>query len=706
MCVWCVYGGEGLPRDRLPHDPNTSFVFPACLKDSLMEHIDWEAADYLPEVVKSQFNKRAVVPLRTTGDGNCLLNAVSRAIFGVEVYWELLRALVVEELKNNFDWYKESTEIEKDEWDKALAEATKSGNYLNFQHVFALSNVIRRPIILYASDNDIARYGTGENGCAATFVPGRFSASSSVASSPVYLSWGSGRKNHFVPLIGVEGQAFPSLPVFQVAFPSRVPQTEMMNYINQHEKPKEPPIMDRMRREASDVTNDHYTSAEEMILSMFARSSSNRNNELASSKSQKRFKDDEDDWTEFGSSEGKVVELVQTPDGHNLLISRPADTELHYIDGKIYAKRKTLTESDDGMASSLSNEDMLEYYDRIFKIKYEEDSFVTIGHRKGDSVYETLDRIITENPQLEAHRNKIATFLTQNIPYQETSPLPTRTVPQKQPVLYTRLNNKPDPTADFENLIQKILEFNRSQQVEWSMYVLNAQEEGYLREIVQLLIKNPYGSASFAKTSFKPEHFMTLRKLINWRKEIVFPVLDLLRLVVLYPAAADHYSQHLEVLKVVLALASDSSNNKILQMLTLKFLSNMFANKNTTQIAVKHSMRVISAILPAAASQDKFVHSCLAANLFNYSTALCDTFASKRKPHLCQVICQVIRRGFQETEKILLQSIGNLLWKDKYIKEVVAMNLLTVVLIKFQKRGNLTAEVKEVLEDIHYLLSH
>ena len=87
-----------------------------------MEHIDWEAADYLPEVVKTHFNKKTVVPLRTTGDGNCLLNAVSRAIFGVEIYWELLRTLVVDELKNNFDWYKESTEIEKDEWDKALTE--------------------------------------------------------------------------------------------------------------------------------------------------------------------------------------------------------------------------------------------------------------------------------------------------------------------------------------------------------------------------------------------------------------------------------------------------------------------------------------------------------------------------------------------------------------------------------------------------------
>jgi len=83
--------------------------------------------------------------------------------------------------------------------------------------------------------------------------------------------------------------------------------------------------------------------------------------------------------------------------------------------------------------------------------------------------------------------------------------------------LYTRLNNKPDPTADFELLIQKILEFNKTLQAEWSMYVLNAQDEQSLREVVQHLIKHPYGSPNADKVSFKPEHFTTLRKMVSWR---------------------------------------------------------------------------------------------------------------------------------------------------------------------------------------------
>jgi len=73
----------------------------------------------------------------------------------------------------------------------------------------------------------------------------------------------------------------------------------------------------------------------------------------------------------------------------------------------------------------------------------------------------------------------------------------------------------------------------------------------------------------------------------------------------------------------------------------------------------------------------------------------------------CSILTQShLSKSVPETEKLLLQSIANLLFKDKYIKEVVAVNLLSVVLMKFSKRSSLTPEVKEVIEDLHYLLSH
>jgi len=41
-------------------------------------------AENLPQSLAEQFPSN-LIPLRTTGDGNCLLHAISRALFGVEV---------------------------------------------------------------------------------------------------------------------------------------------------------------------------------------------------------------------------------------------------------------------------------------------------------------------------------------------------------------------------------------------------------------------------------------------------------------------------------------------------------------------------------------------------------------------------------------------------------------------------------------------
>ena len=108
-----------------------------------------------------------VAPLQTTGDGNCLLHAVSRALWGSEIYNDLLRQLITLELQSNLDWYKEHAKIEED-WDvvslffplqhfysaQLVAQSMTEHESLQFIHVQALSNSIRRPILMYCSIKD------------------------------------------------------------------------------------------------------------------------------------------------------------------------------------------------------------------------------------------------------------------------------------------------------------------------------------------------------------------------------------------------------------------------------------------------------------------------------------------------------------------------------------------------------------------------
>lgn len=132
-------------------------------------------------------NYTPLAPLRTQGDGNCLLHAVSRAIFGVEDEELVLRGLLheylgdpVESRKLKARWKRQQAEMngragfefDADEWENewetivSLAsldiaitepnlpsyESDPSLPYKSLEeiHIFALAHVIHRPIIVIA----------------------------------------------------------------------------------------------------------------------------------------------------------------------------------------------------------------------------------------------------------------------------------------------------------------------------------------------------------------------------------------------------------------------------------------------------------------------------------------------------------------------------------------------------------------------------
>lgn len=144
-------------KEKTP-EPNTTFLIPKSAfeggGESLSSLIDWSAVEYLGEDMRKLIPDR-MIPRLTTGDGNCLLHAVSSAVWGVEIFHELLRKQLHDELTQNLEWYKKSsTERTEDEWQRAVVDAAKHGKYLEFIHIFAVANMIRRPIVLHASPAD------------------------------------------------------------------------------------------------------------------------------------------------------------------------------------------------------------------------------------------------------------------------------------------------------------------------------------------------------------------------------------------------------------------------------------------------------------------------------------------------------------------------------------------------------------------------
>jgi hypothetical protein len=85
--------GKTLAMDKLPPFHFTYRLPAHALLDGgvfISRVMDTMAYEYLPSEVRKYVPEK-LLPLSTTGDGNCLLHAASRAMFGVEMYYELLR---------------------------------------------------------------------------------------------------------------------------------------------------------------------------------------------------------------------------------------------------------------------------------------------------------------------------------------------------------------------------------------------------------------------------------------------------------------------------------------------------------------------------------------------------------------------------------------------------------------------------------------
>uniref|UniRef100_A0A3B4D4L3 ubiquitinyl hydrolase 1 n=1 Tax=Pygocentrus nattereri TaxID=42514 RepID=A0A3B4D4L3_PYGNA len=190
---------------------------------------------------------KKLVPLRTNGDGNCLLHAASQYMLGVQdtdlVLRKALYAVLKETDTSNFrarfqtellhsqeftqTGLRYSTKNWEEEWEKIvdMASPMSSSNGLQFDslediHIFVLSNILRRPIIVIAaqvlrsmkSGSSFSPLNVGGIYLPLHWPPGE------CYKYPIVLGYDS---QHFAPLITVKdsGPEFRAVPLIN---PGRV----------------------------------------------------------------------------------------------------------------------------------------------------------------------------------------------------------------------------------------------------------------------------------------------------------------------------------------------------------------------------------------------------------------------------------------------------------------------------------------------------
>eukprot|EP01130_Rhizamoeba_saxonica_P015759 TRINITY_DN7120_c0_g1_i2.p1 TRINITY_DN7120_c0_g1~~TRINITY_DN7120_c0_g1_i2.p1 ORF type:complete len:257 (-),score=57.23 TRINITY_DN7120_c0_g1_i2:1135-1905(-) len=174
-----------------------------------------------------------VYPLKIYGEGNRLLQSLSMAIYGVQLYDFLLQELLLEEISQNRDYY---CLLEPDESKfQQFIDKAEQGLKLSFMHMLALSNALKRPIIVYCANEYYEMFGGGESGISALFVPSRF-LPDQIETTPIALITSPEMPLTYAPLVPIDSSDVVCWPTVDGAYIDKIPEgvdiQDYMKYSN------------------------------------------------------------------------------------------------------------------------------------------------------------------------------------------------------------------------------------------------------------------------------------------------------------------------------------------------------------------------------------------------------------------------------------------------------------------------------------------
>jgi len=224
MCEWAheMFEADYNDRARMTGHPPVDHTYYPERPLPWDAQPDPDALRYLQQELRIQARSAGceVAPLINRGDGNCFVRAASRAMWGTEEHWLALRRGILQELQDNAEWYRRR--LGDREYELTVDEVEREGGYLSLPNAAALSNYLRRPVIVIDNATEVARYGEPEGGhvgstrgSCGVFTPLRYPLEMVATTQPIVIAWHSEVHNHFVPLIAVgkgPGDVLWSLP--------------------------------------------------------------------------------------------------------------------------------------------------------------------------------------------------------------------------------------------------------------------------------------------------------------------------------------------------------------------------------------------------------------------------------------------------------------------------------------------------------------
>ncbi|ONM51171.1 transducin family protein / WD-40 repeat family protein [Zea mays] len=424
------------------------------------------------------------------------------------------------------------------------------------------------------------------------------------------------------------------------------------------------------------------------------------------------------------------VEALQVPgnsDGQTLIV-REGDNGVAYSWNSAELKWDKIGEVVDGPGEAAQGQvhDGVRY-DFVFNVDIGDGEPIRkLPYNRSDDPYTVADKwLLKENLPL-TYRQQVVEFILQNSGQNNFVPDPSFRDPYTGANAYvpgqpssSSNGNTPEPifkhipksgmlsfeTAQFDGILKKVAEFNSklSSDSEQKQLSLSETEMSRLPAIVNVLKET-----SFYHTSKLADADMTLlvKILKSWPPQMMFPVIDFLRMFVLHPDGASLLLKTIETGNDILletfrkAVASPVQPANLLTV--LKAVTNLFGNSCLHQWLRTHCAEIIDSVSNCKSSFSKNAHLAYATLLLNYAVL---SIESKEEQSQAQILSAALEIAEDDTQDFdskyrALVAIGSLMLKG--LVKSLALDL-DVKSVASSAKSSMDQKIAEVGGDIESL---
>ncbi|CAM6084680.1 unnamed protein product [Calypogeia fissa] len=434
------------------------------------------------------------------------------------------------------------------------------------------------------------------------------------------------------------------------------------------------------------------------------------------------------------------LEALQQPgtkDGQTKII-REGDSGVAYSWNKNEFKWDKIGEVVDGPDDSVQKKTLNGVaYDYVFDVDIGDgEPTRKLPYNKGQNPYDVADQWLLSEELPLVYRQQVVEFILQNTGQQQQS------IPQFDPTFsdpYTgsnayvpgqqqfsvapqanasidsklhTLKHLPKKgsllfdTAQYDGIFKKLLEFNEVLAVDEANQQL-ALSEGELMRLQAILTTlkdtSHYHASTFAEVDFN----ILSKVLLAWPMQYIFPALDLLRMLLLHPQAAEHFAKEINSGKDTIIDAVRRAHTAPViaanQLTSCRVAVNSFQHSSLRNWTIKHRVEVLDMFANSCNSSNKNVRLAFATLVLNYSVL--EVELKDQEGQIQALSAALELAGPQETDADVrfraLVALGTLIHGGQI--KAIALDLDVGVIVDAALKSS-TPKIMEVGKDIEFLL--